>query len=274
VADDMVPLALGSQTAASLIRPASYCGVVGYKPTYGRFSLAGVSGLAQSLDTLGWLARSVQDVALLRAALSDGRYTPVDDEPGSPPRIGLCHTPEWDHAEPATRAALADAARRLERAGAVVSEVELPPLFSRLAEAQKIVMAYETAHTLADERLKHRAALSAPLRELIDEGIACSYADYLAAARCGAQGRAALAEIFDGLDCLLAPSAPGEAPPGLAATGDPIFSRMWTLLHLPAISLPGLHGPAGLPVGVQLLAAADEDERLLSVAAWAMKQLA
>ncbi|MBM3517615.1 MAG: amidase [Alphaproteobacteria bacterium] len=272
VADLMVPLAFGSQTAGSVIRPASFCGVVGFKPTFGLLSLAGVKPFAQSLDTLGFFSRSVEDAMLLLAALIGGRTMP---EPLSgAPRIGVCRTPEWSHASPATQHAVDRAAALLNAAGARVVEVTLAEPFAGLHAAQLTIMAFESARTLGHERRRHGEHLSQTLLGLLAEGRACSLERYEAAQRLASRSRTQLDALFAGYDALLAPSAVGEAPHGLGRTGDPVFNRMWTLLHVPCITLPRYVGANRLPVGIQLVGARWADEHLLRVARWVEDRLA
>jgi Asp-tRNA(Asn)/Glu-tRNA(Gln) amidotransferase A subunit family amidase len=267
VAAGMVPAALGTQTAGSIIRPASFCGVVGFKPSYGRLPLGGVSPLAGSLDTLGMFTRSVADLPPLARAL--GLEVPEALPPGPPPRVGLCRTEQWPLAEPGTRRLVEDAAGRLRAAGAAVVEVELGPELAGLADAQRVIMAVEVARAFARERREDADRLSPALRQLIDEGAGTAPQRYRAALELGERGRRLAPRAFAGADVLLTPSAAGEAPPGLAGTGDPAFNRIWTLLHLPCLNLPGLRGPHGLPVGVQLVGPAGGDAALLAAAAWA-----
>lgn len=268
VACGMVPLALGSQTAASLIRPASYCGVVGFKSAHGSFALAGVQALAHSLDSLGWLTRRVGDAAVVFSVLSGADWPEGGPVARRPRRVGLCRTYEWDQAEPATVQALETTVRRLAGAGVEIREAVLPKAFAGLCTAQKTVMAYEAARTLVDERRRHRDRLSPEIARLLDDGLSIDLATYRAACDFAAGCRQELAALLRQYDLLLAPSAPGEAPSGLTATGDPVFSRMWTLLGVPSLSLPAASGPAGLPVGVQVLAAPGEEVGLFAHAAW------
>ena len=266
VADRMVPAALGTQTAGSVIRPAAFCGVVGYKPTFGSFSLAGVKPFSPSLDTLGIFARTVEDLPLLRRALLGAEED--SPETATPPRIGLCRTAHWSLSEPATQHALEHAATQLAAAGATVTKTDGVGDFGSVTEAQKTIMAFEAARGYASELLFHRAAVSAKLRELADTGFACPYADYQQALSLAQDARRRLDDQFRDVDLLIAPSAIGEAPEGLGATGDPLFNRAWTLLHVPTITLPLFTGPAGLPVGVQLIGRRHGDAGLLAAAAW------
>jgi Asp-tRNA(Asn)/Glu-tRNA(Gln) amidotransferase A subunit family amidase len=265
VATGMVEIALGTQTAASVTRPASFCGIYGFKPSFGSYSLAGVKTLAHSLDTLGTLARSVSDIALMHAVLT---RQPAEPPVPAKPRIGLCKTPAWPKASPDCVAALGDACRTLQAAGAEVTEIVLPAQYDALADAQMLIMAYDAARDLAHEATAFGHQLSPQIRALIDNGCAISAQDYADAQRRAAEARLAGRALFDGCDVILAPAAPGEAPAGLAATGDPIFSRMWTLLQLPTICVPGFEGARGLPIGVQLLGPMYEDHRVFDHAAW------
>jgi Asp-tRNA(Asn)/Glu-tRNA(Gln) amidotransferase A subunit family amidase len=271
VADGMVPAALGTQTAASIIRPASFCGVVGWKPTFGTLPLEGVHPLAPSLDTLGFLVAALEDVPLLTAAIAAVPPRPLQ-RLARPPRLALCRTELWERAEPSTRGAIEAAATKLERAGAEVRELELGPLFRGLVEAQIAIMGAEAAVALRD---KPRAQLSEKLRVFLEMGEAVTPerlgAARAQAARCGAELDAAFASP-SGFDALLTPAAAGEAPQDLTVTGDPVFSRMWTLLGVPSLSLPLLSGPAGMPLGLQLIGRRGGDEGLLGAGAWVVEQ--
>ncbi|HEX3631274.1 MAG TPA: amidase [Casimicrobiaceae bacterium] len=268
VADWMVPLAFGTQTAGSIVRPAAYCGVVGYKPTYGTVNRVGAKMISDYLDTIGALARSVPDVALFVAALADRRDLLIDEPADEVPRIGLCRTYEWNRAQPETVAVFEDAAQRLRAAAAIVREVTLPPPFAGLVEAQLAIMQYEVAKSLAHENLAHREALSEDMTKMIDAGLAVSPQQYDAARSLTRTCRAMLPEVFREIDVLLAPSAPGEAPAGIAATGDPLFNRIWTLLHVPVVHLPVGHGPHGLPVGISVVGSVGADRATLRAADW------
>jgi Asp-tRNA(Asn)/Glu-tRNA(Gln) amidotransferase A subunit family amidase len=263
VADDMVPIALGTQTGGSVIRPASFCGVVGFKPTFGAVSTEGIKRYAATLDTLGWYARSVEDVALL------ARVFDVSDDPiPAPPspemlRIGICRTPYWEAARPETQAALAEAGRRLSDGGAVVTDLTLGAEFSVLNEIRQTVMWAEGRVSFLDLHHIVPNKISPGIRksmERIGNKRLCAALDHAATLR----------PVFDAsaraFDAVITPSAPGEAPVGLAFTGDSIFNGLWTLLHVPCINLPGLTGPQGLPVGIQLVGARYADAHLLAVA--------
>jgi Asp-tRNA(Asn)/Glu-tRNA(Gln) amidotransferase A subunit family amidase len=234
--------------------------------------VAGIKALSQTLDTLGGMARSVADLALLRAAFvgAPARLVACD----SPPRVGLCQTPQWPHATAATRDALEHAARRLTTAGATVRALELPAVFTNLVAAQETIQVFEGARCCAYELAQHRERLSQKLLELLAPAEGISYTMYAEALTLAATCRRSLETLLTDVDVLLVPSAPGEAPAGLEATGNPIFNRLWTLLHTPAVTLPGQVGPHGLPVGVQVVGLPGQDDRLLAVAAWMHARLA
>jgi Asp-tRNA(Asn)/Glu-tRNA(Gln) amidotransferase A subunit family amidase len=272
VADCMVPLAFGTQTAGSIIRPASYCGIVGYKPTHGTLPRAGIKPLSDSLDTLGTLTRTVADAALFVSALSGRELLPKPLQQA--PRIGLCRTHEWHAAQPETLSAMENIGAALGRAGAKPREIVLPQVFAGVTQAQIDIMNYEICAALACERLQHYAGLSDKLKQLLENAKQCDAARYDAALRLIASCRSQLEDVFADADVLLAPSAPGEAPAGLAATGDPIFCRMWTVLHVPAINLPCGLGPHGLPVGLQIIGRRGDDARALAIADWIHQRIA
>jgi Asp-tRNA(Asn)/Glu-tRNA(Gln) amidotransferase A subunit family amidase len=269
VAAGMVPAALGSQTAGSTIRPASFCGVVGMKPTHGLVPLEGASPLAPSLDTVGIFVRDPADLELLLPPMG----VPLAPAPALPPRLGLCRSPQWPLAEPATRALVERTAARLASEGAAVTEVRLPPECDGLFEAQKTVMAFEAARALGALRARHEALLSPVLLDLLRAGEATPASGYAEALALAARCREAVAGIFRGVDALLTPAAIGEAPLGLASTGDPAFNRIWTLLHLPCLGLPAGRGPAGLPVGVQLVGPHRGDGAVVAAARWGYPRL-
>src|SRR5205823_2099577 len=206
VADFMVPLAVGSQTAGSIVRPAAYCGVIGYKPTFGTVNRVGARMISDTLDTVGGFARSVPDVALLVAALCGRRQLLIDGPSADAPRIGICKTHEWNRAEPETIALFDDVEKQLRGCGSKVRDIALPPAFA-------------------------------------------------------------------GLDVIVAPSTAGEAPAGIAATGDPVFNRIWTLLHVPCVHVPLARGPRGLPLGVSVVGNLGCDRAALLAAAWVHARL-
>jgi Asp-tRNA(Asn)/Glu-tRNA(Gln) amidotransferase A subunit family amidase len=267
VACGMVPLAFGSQTAGSLIRPASYCGVFALKPTHDRFSLAGVKPFAPSLDTLGWLARSADDLELMRCALSGQAFAPLQRRQPDALRLAACRTHEWPALDAGGVQVWDTGLGRLEAAGVPLQALEMPAELAGLVDAQKTIMAWEAARSLAHEFQAHRALLSQPIADLVQLGMDIPQARHDEAKALAASGRRQLARLMKDVDALLVPAAPGEAPRGLAATGDPVFSRVWTLLGLPCVNVPGLLGPNGMPVGLQLVGHPDRERELLEVAA-------
>ena len=264
----MVPLAYGTQTVGSIIRPAAYCGVAGYKPTFGTLSRAGMKMAAESLDTVGTLARTVEDAALLAAAsgVRPDLYPIAEMER---PRLGVCRSPNWRHMSAEGAAAFEDAVRRLAAAGAQVLERELPAPCERLDAAHLAILDFEIARSFAYEAAHHRARISAALLERIDAGARMPYADYARALGVAAECRRRFAEHMGELDALVTPSATGEAPEGLGSTGNTAMNRLWTVLHGPCVTVPAGRGPAGLPLGVQLVGLPGHDARTLAVARWA-----
>jgi Asp-tRNA(Asn)/Glu-tRNA(Gln) amidotransferase A subunit family amidase len=273
VAERMAPLALGTQTAGSVIRPAAFCGVVAIKPSFGSISRAGVKSVSESLDTVGVFSNSVEDAGLGLHVLS-ARALPDFAAPAGAPRIGFARTSRWADAEPAAQAALEDAARRFAAAGAVVRDVTLPPAVDALFEAQGIIMNFETARALAWEEASHRELISATLRARLDNGWSIPRATYDAALRTAADAARQFADLIAGHDLLLTASARGEAPKGLGATGDSLFNKIWTQLGAPCVTLPYGKGPLGLPLAVQLVGAREDDTALLARARWAEAKLA
>ncbi len=274
VADGMAPLAFGTQTAGSVIRPAAYCGCIGYKPSFGLINRAGVKPLADSLDTVGAFARTVEDAAFFAGVLSERPALRHLAVPSAAPRFGLCRTPMWDEAEPTTAAALDDAREVLERAGAVVAELAIMPEHHGLAEAQDTIMGFEMVRALAYERIEHSAELSPRLAQMIDAGMTIGAAEYDRALARAAEARGALDAFFGQCEAVLVPAAPGEAPIGLGNTGNPIFNRMWTLLGVPCVTLPARWGENGLPTGVQLVGRPRDDALLMACAAFLERALA
>ncbi len=265
VADHMVPLAFGTQTAGSVIRPAAFCGIVGYKPGFGLISRVGAKPLSDALDTVGVLARNVPDAALFAAAASgrDDLVIAGDAPLTAAPRVGLCRTFEWPRAQAETHAAMDEAVKKLGAAGVALIDVELPPNFASIVQAQMDIMMFEMARSLAYEWHAHRTRLSQKLQELIAAGLALPRERYDAAVTLAHNCRRMTAGLFSRADVLLAPSTVGEAPRGLDATGDPLFNRMWTLLHTPCVHLPFTQGPNGLPVGLQVVGAIGADRTTL-----------
>ncbi len=271
VADFQVPVGFGTQTGGSTIRPAAFCGVVGYKPTFGEFSRVGIKMQCHNLDTLGIICRSLDDVSLMRAALQVQPRRPVDRASGAP-RIGFCRTPAWEHASADTQALLERTASRLAAAGAAVADAA--PVPADFLDHQHRIFAFEAARNYAYEYEEHGDRLSPGLRDgLLTPGREMPLSDYIAAIEAAEAFRARLDDVFGEFDVLLAPSAVGEAPVGLDSTGDARFNAIWTLAWTPCVTLPAGAGQQGLPLGIQLIGPRFRDEALFDAAAWVEARL-
>jgi Asp-tRNA(Asn)/Glu-tRNA(Gln) amidotransferase A subunit family amidase len=270
VADGMVPVALGTQTGGSVIRPASYCGVFGFKSSIGRTSTRGVHELAGSLDTVGWFARAAADLSLLgRVLLSLGK--PSAEAPDRP-RLACARTP-YDHlAEPAALRARDAACAKLQAAGAEVVPIELPPEFGTLNALHRRVVSVEASRAFQHYAAEHPDKLSPGLTAFIAEGKR-NEAGYEEARALAKEARHRLTGVMDGIDALVLPAATGEAPQGLGSTGDATFSLFWSLLGPPCATIPGATGAAGLPIGVQFVGRFGHDEELLALTEWAAERL-
>jgi len=265
VADRMVPLAIGSQTAASTSRPAAYCGTAALVTTPGRWHDPGITGLSPTLDSLGLFTRSTDELALAAAAL-------LDLQPPQPgvPALRWCDGAQFGDLESAMGDAVTAAVETLRRAGARVDELPLPDRARRLGALHRTVMAVEAARSLAAEAATGR--LSATLQALLDEGATTPEAAYRAALEEAAAQRETMLALLDGYQAVLAPAATGVAPQG-AATGSPDMSRPWQVLGLPSVTVPGLRDAAGLPLGVQLVGRPGAEAQLLAVARWVEARL-
>ena len=279
VACGMVPLAIGSQTNGSVIRPAAYCGVYGFKPTHGLISRHGALKLSRALDHVGVFARSVEDIALACEELvAHDEHDPdtrpraripfaniAAEEPPLPPRLALIKTPHWDRTEPETRAAFQELAAHL---GDRVEEISLPDSARDVLQWHRTVMEAEMAVNLTAEYEKGRDKLSESLRAQLERGRQCSAYDYQMALARVPQVIEGLNRIFDRYDAILTPSAAGTAPRGLQSTGDPMYCTLWTFAGMPALNLPLMQGENGLPLGVQLVGPRHDDARLLRTGRW------
>lgn len=285
VADGMCHLAVGSQTNGSVIRPASFCGVVGFKPTHGLISRAGVLLQSRPLDHAGLFAREVADVALLGDVLAGfDRHDPdtrlgaaprlleavTADQPRTP-RLAFVPTPVWDRAEASTHEAFG---RLVKDLGEHITAVPLPEPFYHAHDAHKTIMEADLALNFGELWERGRDQISPTLQAMIERGQGVTAVEYHRAMARAVALRRSIEPWIERHDALLTPAAPGEAPAGLQQTGSPVFCTIWTLLGLPAVSLPLLQGPAGLPLGVQLVGWWGEDARLLRTAAWLRRQLA
>src|SRR5688572_21368846 len=270
VADRMVPLALGTQTGGSVIRPGAYCGVAACKPSFGSINRAGLKFVSESLDTIGVFARKVDELGPLLHVLT-GRA--IAEERKQKPRIGLCRTPRWSDADGETQANLEHAAQLLSKAGATVSEFELPTGSQALFDRHSSVMGYESARALGWEYNTCPDQISASLRPRLEAGWKVTRQDYDEVRRITRDCRRRLTDQLRAVDFLLTPSAPGAAPASLASTGDPVFNRAWTLFGVPCVTLPFGRAANGLPLAVQLVGAFDQDMVLLEWAKWTERQL-
>ena len=279
VADGMVPLAIGTQTNGSVIRPASFCGVYGFKPSHGLIPRTGVLVQSPPLDTVGVMAANLEDLALLAEPLmafdakdpaSRPRARPnlldaLSEAPPVPPKLAFVRSPVWDQAEKDAKAGFAEL---VEALADQVEDVELPSAFQDAIELHRSVMEADLAKSFAREYERGRDRLSARLREMIERGQEIRAVDYNRAVQRISALNAALAEVFGTYDAILTPAAPGEAPQGLGSTGSPIFCTIWTFCGTPAVTLPLLTGASGLPIGVQLVGEKGDDARLLRTARW------
>jgi Asp-tRNA(Asn)/Glu-tRNA(Gln) amidotransferase A subunit family amidase len=285
VAAGMVPLAVGSQTNGSVIRPAAFCGVYGFKPTHGLIPRHGILKLSRTLDHVGVFGRTIEDVALLAEQLvgyderdPDTRpRAPVPfqrvaaAEPPLPPLIALVKGPAWERADEETREAFAELAGAL---GERVVEVDLPATAQRVFEWHRTIMEAEMAANLEREWEQGRTQLSARLQALLERGRAVSALEYQKAVARIPVLCDGFREIFERCDAILTPAAPGTAPTGLDSTGDPSFCTLWTFLGTPALNLPLMRGANGLPLGAQLVGPRHGDARLLRTARWLVAQVA
>ncbi|MCS6780111.1 MAG: amidase [Geminicoccaceae bacterium] len=285
VAAGMVPLAIGSQTNGSVIRPAAFCGVVGYKPTHGLIPRTGVLEQSPTLDHVGVFARDLADAALLAEALVGFDAADPATRPqaaprlrraaaeGMPvrPRLALVWGPAGDRAEPAMRAAMEEVRASL---GEAILEAELPPAFADALAIHRTIWTAELAARFGRLVAERGELVSARFKELVAEGEKVSAVAYQRALAARERLRAELGAFLHEIDAILTPAAPGEAPPGLESTGDPAFCTSWTLVGAPALTLPLLSGPAGLPMGLQLVAEIGDDERLFRIAAWLQREFA
>lgn len=261
VADGQADIALGTQTAGSMIRPGSFCGTLAFKPTIGRYPVAGVLDTAPSLDTLGLFARDLDLLVAADAVLTGAGALPA---PHAPLRVALCRMPTWDQASGEMQDTAIEFAARLHEAGCELSEVTLPEPFTRLQDAQLLIHRTEAADVLGAIRREHPDEVSAEFRAMIDAGAATDPADYAAARALQEECKALLPTIFADVDLLLAPGAPGAAPEGTGATGDPMFQRIWTATGAPCLGFPGAWRADGLPLGLQVIGLPGTDRQLLA----------
>ncbi len=273
VAAGMVPIATGSQTAGSVIRPAAYCGVAGFKPSYKLLPIIGVKCYAWSLDTVGLYGAGVADVAFATAAMS-GRDLRVDRAPPAAPRVALMRTHIWAEASADMQNAIETTARALEAAGASVTEAALPPLLEDAWRAHKVIILHEAARSYAFEYDDRRDLLGPKTVSMLDEAATVSVDAYDDARRIAKRARLALADLMGEFDVILTPAAPGAAPHGIGATGVAIFNLLWTLMGTPCVNVPGLSDAAGMPLGVQIVGRFGRDRAALEAALFTERALA
>jgi Asp-tRNA(Asn)/Glu-tRNA(Gln) amidotransferase A subunit family amidase len=265
IAAGMLPIAIGTQTGGSVIRPASYCGVTGFKPSYRLLPMVGVKCFSWSLDTAGIFAAGVADAAFAAASIT-GRDLRIDKTPPAAPRIALVRTHIWQEASEPMRNAVETAARAAEKAGASVRDVTLPPIMEDAFRIHPTLQNYEAARALAFEYDRHRDQLPKLLRALLDNANAITAEDYDGARRITKRARKAYTDLMADFDVILTPSAPSAAPEGLTSTGDAKFNRLWTLVGPPCVNVAGLFDDSGLPLGVQIVGRFGRDRDALEAA--------
>ncbi len=272
VAAAMLPVAFGSQTAGSVIRPASFCGVAGFKPSYRLIPTVGMKCYAWHLDTVGLFAANVADVAYAATAITE-RPLRVDEKAPAAPRIGLLRTHLWSKASAAMHAAIDTAARAAEANGATVTDLEMSEILQEAYRAQFIIQDFEAFRSLAYEYDNHRDQIGLPLREQLDRAAAITVENYDAARGTASRARRSLGDFMRDVDVILTPSAPGAAPHGLGFTGDPAFNRLWTLMGTPCVNVPGL-SDGELPLGVQIVGDFGCDREVLEAALFVERAIA
>lgn len=272
VADFMVPLAFGTQTGGSVLRPAAFCGIVGFKPTYGFYSISGMKPAAHSFDTVGLFTRSVADIALVHETLMN-HSSLILSEPVSAPRIGVFRSHLWDSVGADAAAAFERSIEAFERNGAMLREIGMPEGFATITRQRAVINAFERCRTLAGER-RGAAKAMGPLTQRVSEtGLTVTGEDYAQARMAVETFREGSDTLLDDMDVLIMPTVPGVAPDGLDDTGDPRLQELWTMLHMPSLSIPTFSAPNGMPLGLQLVGRRFRDVELLRVADWAESAL-
>jgi Asp-tRNA(Asn)/Glu-tRNA(Gln) amidotransferase A subunit family amidase len=271
VAAGFAPLAFGTQTGGSVIRPASYCGIVGYKSTLGSLSVGGIKPLALGFDALGVMAATPDDILVAHAVLAGVADSTA--KPARRPRVGLLKGPAWHLADTASHRAVGKTASRLRALGATVEEVKLPAEFDDILQAQEVISSHIVAESFRWEWQHRRDMLSPSFRRTIEKGLAWPHEKLTPAWATAHTCLDLLNGILGQYDALVTPAALGEAGNGIADTGSAAANAMWSLLGPPAVTLPLARGPAGMPVGVQFVAARRDDRRLLALADWIFRKL-
>jgi Asp-tRNA(Asn)/Glu-tRNA(Gln) amidotransferase A subunit family amidase len=272
VAAGFVPITFGTQTAGSVIRPAAFCGVAGFKPSYRLIPMVGVKDVSWHLDTAGLFGAGIADVAFAAAAVLD-RDLRVDRAAPAAPRIALTRTHLWQEASAAMQKAVETAGRIAAAAGAKVTELTLPPVLEDAYQAQYTIQDYENVRALAFEYDRHRDRIDPLLRDHLTAALTITSDQYDAARRTASRGRQALADAMADFDVVLTPSAPGAAPQGLGATGNPMFNRLWTLMGAPCVNVPGLRENE-LPLGIQIVGRFGRDRLTLEAALFVEQAIA
>jgi Asp-tRNA(Asn)/Glu-tRNA(Gln) amidotransferase A subunit family amidase len=274
VGDKMIPVAYGTQTTGSVIRPAAFCGTVGYKPTYGDFNNNGVMANTPTIDTLGMMVRSVEDLALMRSVLMEEPLVALKAPAIGDLRVGFYRSPFWDQADADMQAHMECAAKKLSELGATVSDMALPGIDADFEHLHGLISGFEFCRTVSWERFNRLDELSAALREgRMKQGLGTTYEEYRGCTKRLERLRLETDDVMENYDVLITPTAPGEPPEGLHATGNAIFNSTWTALGTPAVTLPLFKGPTGLPVGLQLIAGRFKDRQLFDIAEAVMKAL-
>lgn len=271
VADMHVPIAFGNQTAGSLIRPAAFCGVFGLKPTHGLVEGTGILPLQPFFDTLGYMARSIDDLQSFFSIASKSNQVAQWDMRRTP-KIAVCKTYQWNYAQPETRYVLEQTTKQLASQGIEVIEFELPSKFSDLVATQHTVLWKGISQSLEADYNVAKHKMSSRLVSIIEEGFKIPQEEYAKQRKFAEQCRSSVNDTFNDFDAIICPSTPGEAPVGMA-TGDPIFQVVWTLLGVPVLNLPVGTGPNRLPVGVQLVGRRHDDAKILALGKYLMQRL-
>jgi Asp-tRNA(Asn)/Glu-tRNA(Gln) amidotransferase A subunit family amidase len=264
VADFMVPLALGSQTGGSTILPAAFCGVVGYKSSLTGLDRGGVRHLRPTLDTMGLFARSVADIAALRSILT-GMQPEAAVKSLKDVRVGVCRTPNWDQAQPETVNALDTAARKLAAAGAKLHDAEMSPVFDGINQSFNVISGVEALRAMAAEARDHLATMNDWIKDSLTAASKHGQGTYDKAQLHAVQCQRATAEMFTHCDILITPSTAGEAIADVVSVSNSAFNRIWTLMHVPCVTIPAFTGPNGMPVGLQLVGPVGSDDRVISL---------
>ena len=272
VADFMVPLAVGSQTGGSTILPAAFCGVVGYKASLTGIDRGGIRHLRPTIDTMGLFARSIEDIALLRAVLVGAEQAKFDLD-AHRVRIGVCHTPYWGEAQPETVHALESGARTLAAAGADVMDAELPDVFAGIEDSFRVIVRMEGARAMDWEARHHLATMNHWLKRELGASVRPDEAQYARAQAHSLACQRALAKLFERCDAIITPSTCGEAVADLVSVSNSAFNRVWTLMRGPCLTIPAYMGPNGMPVGLQVVGPVGEDGRTIALAGWIAARL-